>query len=925
LFDFFSWRVKESSMTRSVADIEAIFFEAQQKQGAERAAYLDKACASDAELRQRVEQFLGAQAEIGSFLEVAAPPVVATVDATLVAERPGTVIGPYKLLEQIGEGGFGIVFMAEQTQPVRRKVALKVLKPGMDTRQVVARFEAERQALALMDHPNIAQVFDGGETASGRPYFVMELVRGIPVTDFCDQNRQTIRQRLELFVKVCQAVQHAHQRGIIHRDLKPSNILVTLHDGTPIVKVIDFGIAKALGQQLTDKTLYTNFAQMIGTPQYMSPEQAEMSGLDMDTRSDIYSLGVLMYELLTGTTPCDKERLRTAAYDDIRRMIREEEPARPSTRLSTLGQAAATVSANRQSDPKRLGQLFRGELDWIVMKALEKDRNRRYETASAFAADVQRYLANEVVFARPSSKWYRFRKFAGRKKGLLAALGLVLLTLIAGILGTTVALVEARAQQKLARAGETQARQSEAETRAVLQFFQKKVLSAAKPKGQVGGLGREATIRAAVDQAEASIAQSFADTPLAEASIRETLGFTYWYLSEYARAIEQQERVLALRRTHLPPDHPDTLKAMASLASAYQAAGRLDDALPLQEETLNLRKAHLGLNDAETLWSMNRVATTLVTLGRLAEALPLEEEGLSRAKIALGPDHHDTLIYMSYLAVGYRQAGRVSEALRLHEEALELHNAKLGPTHPDTLAAMNDFAVTHHEAGRLAEAIALQEKALALRKTVLGPDHSDTLNSMNNLAAVYRDAGRLAEALPLGEHALNLLKTQYGPDHPYALLSMANLATTYREAGRLDEAFALYDETSRLMKTKFGPAYLRRLSVMNDLGGCLVKMHRFDDAEAVLRECLALRQQKDPGDWWVFQTKSQLGQALTGRKRYAEAEALLLEAHQELTDRKEKIPGRYHRFLGEAAVALADLYEAWGKKHQAEQWREKKD
>src|SRR5205807_2552720 len=322
--------------------------------------------------------------------------------------------------------------------PVRRKVALKILKPGMDTRQVVARFEAERQALALMDHPNIAHVFDGGEAAAGRPYIVMELVGGVPFTDFCAQGHLPVPERLGLFISVCQAVQHAHTKGVIHRDIKPTNVLVTLHDGTPVAKVIDFGIAKALGQQLTEKTLYTGFAQLIGTPMYMSPEQAALSGLDVDTRSDICSLGVLLYELLTGTTPIDQERLRAAGYDEIRRIIREGEPARPSTRLSTLGQAAETVSANRQSDPKRLSQLCRGELDWIVMKALDKDRNRRYETANAFAADVQRYLNDDAVQACPPSAWYRFRKFAHRNRLAFVTGTAVSLTVLAAIVGLTV-------------------------------------------------------------------------------------------------------------------------------------------------------------------------------------------------------------------------------------------------------------------------------------------------------------------------------------------------------------------------------------------------------------------------------------------------------------------------------------------------------
>ncbi len=424
--------------------LEAIFFAALEKASPkERAAYLDQVSAGDSNLRRRIEKMLAAQIQAGSFLEHPAPGLVATVDEP-ISEHPGTIIGPYKLMEQIGEGGMGLVFVAEQQQPVRRKVALKVIKPGMDTRQVVARFEAERQVLALMDHPNIAKVFDGGTTDSGRPYFVMELVKGVPITEYCDQNQLPIRQRLELFVSVCQAVQHAHQKGIIHRDLKPSNVLVVSHDGTPVVKVIDFGVAKAIGQRLTDKTVYTQFTQMIGTPLYMSPEQAGESGLDVDTRSDIYSLGVFLYELLTGTTPFDKERLGAVDYDEMRRIIREEEPPKPSTRINTLGQAATTVSTQRQSDPKRLSQLCRGEVDWIVMKALEKDRNHRYESASAFAADVERYLHDEPVLACPPSLAYRLGKFARRYRAILGTTALVLLVLVAGVVVSTWQAIQAR-------------------------------------------------------------------------------------------------------------------------------------------------------------------------------------------------------------------------------------------------------------------------------------------------------------------------------------------------------------------------------------------------------------------------------------------------------------------------------------------------
>jgi WD40 repeat protein/serine/threonine protein kinase len=425
-------QTKDLAMAAKVRNADTIFAEAIEipSEGG-RAAFLEETCGHDPEMRREIEKLVRDHFRAGDFLEQPAAALLPTINEP-IHEGPGAVIGPYKLLEQIGEGGFGIVFMAEQQQPIRRKVALKVLKPGMDTRQVVARFEAERQALAIMDHPNIAKVHDGGVTASGRPFVVMELVKGVPITDFCDQNQLTPRQRLELFVPVCQAVQHAHQKGIIHRDLKPSNVLVTVHDTTPVVKVIDFGVAKALGQELTDKTLFTAFAQLIGTPLYMSPEQAGQSGLDIDTRSDIYSLGVLLYELLTGTTPFDKERFKEAGYEEIRRIIRDEEPPRPSTRISTLGQAATTISTQRQSDPDRLSQLCRRELDWVVMKCLEKDRNRRYDSAGNLARDIERYLRDEPVQACPPSLPYRLRKFARRNKVLLPTAGVVLVALLLG-------------------------------------------------------------------------------------------------------------------------------------------------------------------------------------------------------------------------------------------------------------------------------------------------------------------------------------------------------------------------------------------------------------------------------------------------------------------------------------------------------------
>jgi serine/threonine protein kinase len=425
-------------MTNRQLDEEAIFHIARRITDRQaRADYLEQVCGDNTALLTRVRALLEVHEQEQNFLRSAGPEATATLDAEPITEAPGTEIGRYRLMEQIGEGGMGVVFVAEQRQPLRRKVALKVIKPGMDSKAVVARFEAERQALALMDHPNIAHVLDAGSTAAGRPYFVMEYVRGVPITEYCDQNRLTIRERLELFIQVCQAIQHAHQKGIVHRDIKPSNVLVTLHDGVPVPKVIDFGVAKALNTRLTDRTIYTAHMQVIGTLMYMSPEQAEMSGLDVDTRADVYGLGVLLYELLTGTTPFQKEELDQAGFDEQRRIIREKEPQRASMRISSLGETATTIAEQRKTDARKLHQQVRGDLDWIVMKALEKDRTRRCETASGFAADVQRFLGNEPIEARSPSSIYRFSKLALRHRMFVAATFFVMTTLIAGIVATS--------------------------------------------------------------------------------------------------------------------------------------------------------------------------------------------------------------------------------------------------------------------------------------------------------------------------------------------------------------------------------------------------------------------------------------------------------------------------------------------------------
>jgi eukaryotic-like serine/threonine-protein kinase len=846
---------------------EELFNKAVALHGEDRIAFLDQACAGDAALRAAVEALLRADEVASGYLEPRGLGLEQTEQTTSSSEQVGKVVaGRYKLLEQIGEGGMGTVWVAEQREPVKRQVALKLVKPGMDSKSVLARFEAERQALALMDHQNIAKVLDGGVTEQGRPFFVMELVKGMPLTEYCDARRMSVRDRLALFVPICSAVQHAHQKGIIHRDLKPTNILVTEHDGTPVPKVIDFGLAKALGAAttLTDRTLHTAFGTLVGTPLYMAPEQVAVNALDVDTRSDVYSLGVVLYELLTGTTPLEKQRFKEAAWDEIRRVIREEEPPRPSIRLSDSHDALPSISAQRHTEPVALTRLVRGELDWIVMKALEKDCNRRYETANGFAMDVQRYLADEPVLACPPSAWYRIRKFVRRNKGPVLTASLVVVALVVGVIGTAAGLVRAEQQRRVAldneqkvaaaAAAEKEARRSaearQAETEAVLTFLENKVIAAARPEGRSppGGLGRNVTLRRALEAALPEVSASFPAQPLIEARLRLRLATSFATLGDAKVAVEQAERARTIYLQHVGSDHPDTLSSMHVLATCYEAIGRLDDALKLREKTLALMKVKLGPVDPKTLSAMNNLALSYASLGQHAKALRLQEETLGLRRTGFGPDHYDTIGSMNNLALTYTALGRHSDALTLGRETVAIAKAKLGPMERRTLVSIDSLALVYHNAGRPDEAVKLYEETLPLMNEKLGP-HQVTLWCMDGLANSYAALGRHREERKVREDALSLWKAKFGADHPNTLSSMSLLAALLAVCpeAKLRDAKRAVELAEQAVQR--GPQSAWSWQV---LGWARYRAGAWKDSIAALERAIDLR--KDGGDsfQWFF-------------------------------------------------------------------------
>ncbi len=941
--------------------------------GSERDAYVAAACGADQELLAAVWRLLaaGASAEEKGFLNAletmeSRPSSQGESAGERRGEQPGERLGErlgeggkYKLLELIGEGGFGSVYHAEQQVPVRRRVALKIIKLGMDTKQVIARFEAERQALALMDHPHIARVLDAGTTPTGRPFFVMDLVRGKPITTYADEQQLSINGRLELFQQVCSAVQHAHQKGIIHRDLKPANILVFTQDDKPFTKVIDFGIAKATQTKLTDMTLFTSLGGLIGTLEYMSPEQAD-GNQDIDTRSDVYALGVILYELLTGSPPFTRQEFQTKAMAEVQRIIREDEPQKPSTRLSTTMDTLASVAATRSTEPKRLGSAVKGELDWIVMQALEKNRARRYASPGEMAADIGRHLAGMPVLAAPPSVAYRAIKFASRYRLPLAAAGVLL---ILGAVGTVIYVRDIRAEQRktLAALAEATQRKTEAEQqRAIAQAKEAEARSQAAIAKAVGAfqtdmlasadptklLGDKVTVFQAISAAATELDQGkLADQPLVEASVRKTLGDTYYSLARYKEAEPQLRKALEIDRRLLPPAHDDTVRAINSLAWLMQALNRKAEAEPLYLESLELRKKTLFPTDERLATSIGNLAnfymasgkygeaeslfreslrisqlpparpnlSLAIALGNVGEALRAqgklpEAEGYIRQSVAMCqqvlPAGHPALGQHLYnLGMVLQEQNRLAEAEPVGKEALTIYQKCLPKDHPTIGRSMNQVAMILRGLNRPTEAEALAKEALALYRRALPEGHPDISAAINCVCVLLMDQGKFAEAEPLLREGLAIARSSNPVGHPDIAVSLSNLSVALKTQNKLVEAEKLQREALEITRHAYPDGHPAVATCLANLAELVQSQKRWDEAESLSREALAIRRKTLPAAHPdIASSLEQVGGVLEGAGKLGEAEVSYREG---LAVMRQAYPA------GSAPALRALAYEAF--------------
>jgi non-specific serine/threonine protein kinase/serine/threonine-protein kinase len=741
---------------------------------------------------------------------------------------PPDKIGPYKLLELLGEGGMGEVWLAEQTEPVHRRVALKLIKLGMDTRQVVARFEAERQALAVMDHPGIAQVFDGGATDDGRPYFVMELVRGVPLNEYCDTHRLSTEERIRLFVDVCHAVQHAHHKGVIHRDLKPSNILVAVKDDEAVVKIIDFGIAKALGHDLTDRTLVTRIGQIVGTPEYMSPEQAEMSGLDVDTRTDVYALGVILYELLVGALPFD---FSAKADEAIRHAIRETEIPRPSTKLTSLQETRDTIARYRRTTVEALRRELRTDLDWIILKAMEKDRTRRYDTANGLALDLDRHLKDEPVLARAPSAGYRVTKFVRRHRMGVAAGAAIAAALVLGLTFATVGMV--RAQRAELRA------EAEAEAAKQVSDFLVELFAVSDPSE---ARGNTITAREVLDRGAERIRAGLEDQPEMQARMMEVIGRVYMGLGLYRDAGPLLEEATRLRRSALGNESAEVAESLNSLAENLLFQGQPDTAASLAEEAVSISERTLGPNDPLTANRKTLLAWALQWLGRFDEAQTYLEEALATQEEVLGPDHVETAYVLYRLGWQHRLLGDYEAARECYERAIPVVEAQRGSDDPRLASYLADLGVVQADLGDDSAATESYRRALAIREKALGPDHLLVAQILNNLGILEWEAGRLDEAQAYYERSLQIQESAFGPQNPRVADVLNNLGLLHQAKGEYATARDTYERALAIREQALGPDDGAVASVLSNLGYLLRYVGDFASARPLLERALSIHQ-----------------------------------------------------------------------------------
>ncbi|HEX6203112.1 MAG TPA: serine/threonine-protein kinase [Thermoanaerobaculia bacterium] len=862
-------------------------------------------------------------------------------------------IGPYRLLDKIGEGGMGVVYLAEQEKPIRRRVAVKVVKLGMDTAQVIARFESERQALALMSHPNVARVYDAGATPNGRPYFVMEYVAGLPITDYCDQHRLSIHERLRLFVEACEAIQHAHQKGIIHRDVKPSNVLVAMEEGRPVVKVIDFGVAKAVDQRLTERTLFTHFGLLVGTPEFMSPEQAEAGAVGVDTRTDVYSLGVLLYALVTGTLPFTAESLREAGYAEMRRLIREEEPPRPSTRLASLGDAA-TAARVRGTDPGTLVRELRGDLDWIVMKAIEKEPGRRYGSPSELAAEIARHLANEPVLARPPSAVYKVGKLVRRHRLAMAAAAAVVLALVGGAALATWQAVRATRAERLARA--------EAETARQVADFLVGLFEVSDP---AVAQGETLTAREILDRGRARIAGSLAGEPRVKARLLGVIGEIYGKLGLFADAGELLDEALAMRERLLADGgsdggdegdlelardlhrlgrlrgdagddaaaepllvrsldlfaaragegDPEWAAVAADLAEVERRTGRFAEAVARQERVLAAFEAAAGRDDPRVGGALASLGTLAYEQGDFVTAEARFREALAVRERTLGESHPDVAQNLSRLGSALGRLGRSEEEEAMHLRALAVFRKVYGERHSTVAEALTNLGGLYGRLGRLPEAEATLREAVRVYGDVFGPEHVRCGIALKNLAQALVLQGKLADAEPVLLRSLALDEKGHGPEHFWTGASHRTLADLYRRQARWAEAAEHYERALAVVAPAVGEEHFEVAQILKGRARVALHQGRPGDAEADARRALAIAEkgtgERSPAVGEALET---VGEVLVARGEHGEAIAALERA---LAIHAERLPPG-HPTTADALRLLADASRGAGDADEAE-------